>query len=131
MDPSILYLIFVMGHPVGFNNSSPADIQPCNSTCPNGWSFWDNHCYTYVPTLATWPDFLGICSVILPSAYVAVPNSKPENDFIADLIPNGTWYTWLGCNAVDTSGVWVCHDGSGMEYHEDIRVASSNSYWSK
>ena len=47
-------------------------------------------------------------------AFLAIPRSEAENDFIADLIPNSN--IWIGINDIDKEGVFVAVDGSNITY---------------
>ena len=47
-------------------------------------------------------------------AFLAIPRSEAENDYIADLIPNKN--IWIGINDIDQEGVFVAVDGSDITY---------------
>ena len=47
-------------------------------------------------------------------AFLAIPRSEPENDYIADLIPNN--HIWIGIDDIDQEGVFVAVDGSDITY---------------
>ena len=47
-------------------------------------------------------------------AFLAIPRSEAENDYIADLIPNVN--IWIGINDIDQEGVFVAVDGSNITY---------------
>ena len=47
-------------------------------------------------------------------AFLAIPRSKAENFYIADLIPNNR--IWIGINDIDQEGVFVAVDGSNITY---------------
>ena len=47
-------------------------------------------------------------------AFLAVPRSEAENDFIAGLIPNTP--LWIGINDIDQEGVFVAVDGSDITW---------------
>ena len=47
-------------------------------------------------------------------AFLAIPRSEAENDYIADLIPNVN--IWIGINDIDQEGVFVAVDGSDITY---------------
>ena len=47
-------------------------------------------------------------------AFLAIPRSEAENDYIADLIPNEN--IWIGINDIDQEGVFVAVDGSDITY---------------
>ena len=47
-------------------------------------------------------------------AFLAIPRSEAENDYIADLIPNNN--IWIGINDIDQEGVFVAVDGSDITY---------------
>ena len=50
----------------------------------------------------------------LDGAFLAIPRSEAENDYIADLIPNNN--IWIGINDIDQEGVFVAVDGSNITY---------------
>ena len=47
-------------------------------------------------------------------AFLAIPRSEAENDYIADLIPNND--IWIGINDIDQEGVFVAVDASNITY---------------
>ena len=47
-------------------------------------------------------------------AFLAIPRSEAENDYIADLIPNNN--IWIGINDINKEGVFVAVDGSDITY---------------
>merc|ERR1719394_1126052 len=47
-------------------------------------------------------------------AFLAIPRSEAENDYIGDLIPNAK--IWIGINDIDEEGVFVAVDGSDITY---------------
>ena len=47
-------------------------------------------------------------------AFLAIPRSEAENDFIADLILNEN--IWIGINDIDQEGVFVAVDGSNITF---------------
>ena len=47
-------------------------------------------------------------------AFLAIPRSEPENDYIAGLIPNN--HIWIGIDDIDQEGVFVAVDGSDITY---------------
>ena len=47
-------------------------------------------------------------------AFLAIPRSEAENNFIADLIPNEN--ILIGINDIDQEGVFVAVDGSNITY---------------
>ena len=47
-------------------------------------------------------------------AFLAIPRSEAENDYIADLIPNAN--IWIGINDIDQEGEFVAVDGSDITY---------------
>ena len=47
-------------------------------------------------------------------AFLAIPRSEAENDYIADLIPNKN--IWIGINDIVQDGVFVAVDGSDITY---------------
>ena len=47
-------------------------------------------------------------------AFLAIPRSEAENDYIADLIPNND--IWIGINDIDQEGVFVAVDASNIIY---------------
>ena len=47
-------------------------------------------------------------------AFLAIPRSEDENDYISDLIPGQD--IWIGINDIDQEGVFVAVDGSNITY---------------
>ena len=47
-------------------------------------------------------------------AFLAIPRSEAENNFIADLIPNEN--ILIGINDIDQEGIFVAVDGSNITY---------------
>ena len=47
-------------------------------------------------------------------AFLAIPRSEAENDYIASLIPNND--IWIGINDIHQEGVFVAVDGSDITY---------------
>ena len=47
-------------------------------------------------------------------AFLVIPRSRAENDYIGDLIPNED--VWIGINDIDQEGVFVAVDGSDITY---------------
>ena len=47
-------------------------------------------------------------------AFLAIPRSEAENDYIADLFPDEP--IWIGIDDIDQEGVFVAVDGSDLTY---------------
>lgn len=60
-------------------------------------------------------------------AYLALPRSDDENDFIAGLIPNE--HIWIGLNDIAEEGKFVTSDGLDLSYTKwDINSNQPNNY---
>ena len=60
-------------------------------------------------------------------AFLAIPRSKAENDYIGDLIPKED--IWIGINDIDQEGVFVAVDGSDITYTNwDLVAGEPNNY---
>ena len=63
----------------------------------------------------------------LDGAFLAIPRSEAENNYIADLIPNKN--IWIGLNDIDKEGVFVAVDGSDITYTNwDLVAGEPNNY---
>ena len=59
-------------------------------------------------------------------AFLAVPRSDAENDFIAGLLPQQ--HIWIGIDDIDQAGVFVAVDGRPISYENWYHNQPDNYY---
>ena len=92
------------------------DYKPEYFNLPNDYLFanysWGKRFYKVYGEGRNYADAKAVCES--DGAFLAIPRSDAENDFIEDLIPNE--YIWIGLNDIDQEGVFVTVDGTDSSY---------------
>ena len=90
--------------------------NPNDYNLPDDYLFvtesWGSRFYKVYSEKTTYNDAKTQCES--DGAFLAIPRSEAENDFIAELIPYNK--IWIGINDIDQGGVFVAVDGSYITY---------------
>ena len=76
--------------------------------CPEDWMEWSQSCYKVTPTAMLWRDVRPWCQNL--GARMAVPSSKEENTFLAQLATAVNSDLWIDCTDEEEEGRWVCSE---------------------
>lgn len=99
----------------------PADSEPLNCKsghyCPDGWTYYEDHCYKYIEYGKTWIEAEFYC--LFEGGNLASVHSDDHSHFIKSLT-KGDGYTfphaWLGGFDVLYPGHWMWSDGKDFHY---------------
>ena len=99
-----------------------ADQNPENFNLPTDYTFsensWGNLFYKIYTTALNYGDAKAQCES--DGAFLAIPRSQAENDFLTGLLPNE--HIWIGINDIEEEGNFVAVDGreiSWTNWHPD------------
>ena len=96
-------------------NCSSLDSYNYSYSAPSGYTYakksWGNIFYK-IYGAKNYDDAKAQCKS--DGAYLAIPRSEAENDFIAGLIPNE--HIWIGINDIANEGSYVAVDGRQVSW---------------
>uniref|UniRef100_A0AAX7VLZ9 C-type lectin domain-containing protein n=1 Tax=Astatotilapia calliptera TaxID=8154 RepID=A0AAX7VLZ9_ASTCA len=99
------------------------------SSCPAGWTEYNNKCYFYVSTPLPWVDAQRNCQTM--SANLASVQSLGEYQLIQRVISDGSkanGRTWIGGSDGLQEGYWFWIDGTRFQYTNWCRREPNNSW---
>ena len=73
---------------------------------------WGNFFYKVYTIYRNYGDAKAQCES--DGAFLAIPRSQAENDFLTDLLPNQNF--WIGINDIEEQGNFVAVDGSDISW---------------
>ncbi|XP_048198301.1 C-type lectin domain family 17, member A isoform X2 [Perognathus longimembris pacificus] len=107
-------------------------------TCPDGWLPFEDKCYYFSSTTATWDEARQFCQESY--AHLVIINSFAEQNFISKLHGSPRVY-WLGLTDKDQEGEWRWLDGTPVtlsfwdpqepnnSYEEDCASMNKGGSW--
>ena len=90
--------------------------NPEDFNLPSDYNFaeksWGNFFYKIYTTKFNYNDAKTQCES--DGAFLAIPRSQAENDFLTGLVPNG--HIWIGINDIREEGNFIAVDGRDITY---------------
>ena len=90
--------------------------NPENFNLPSDYTFsensWGNFFYKVYTTFRSYNGAKAQCES--DGAFLAIPRSQAENDFLTDLLPNDR--LWIGINDIEEEGNFVAVDGRDISW---------------
>ncbi|XP_042869527.1 macrophage mannose receptor 1-like isoform X1 [Penaeus japonicus] len=99
----------------GTNYVGPVEPPPPEVRCPNGWKYWDNHCYYFGLESKSWSDSRSWCQANLGSDLASI-TSEDENTYINSVLANQYVNAWIGLHDNDAGEEWHWMDGANFGY---------------
>ncbi|XP_076581707.1 ladderlectin-like [Chaetodon auriga] len=88
------------------------------STCPSGWTRYNDRCFNYVPTMMSWAQAEKHCQG--QGGNLASVHSFQEHHAIQSMIYTRTHLypaTWIGGYDATQEGVWFWSDGTPFKFY--------------
>ncbi|KAK8734902.1 hypothetical protein OTU49_005721, partial [Cherax quadricarinatus] len=99
----------------GTNYVGPQPPPPPAVTCPEGWSYWNNHCYFFSDTTTDWDSAHDACNNNMGSELVSIA-SEDEDNYLASVLSSAYKLAWIGLHDDNNGANWHWVDGTPLDY---------------
>lgn len=99
----------------GTNYVGPVNPPPPEVRCPNGWKYWNNHCYYFGLESKTWDESRSWCQANLGSDLASITN-EDENTYINNVLSSQYLNGWIGLHDDNAGADWHWMDGANYDY---------------
>lgn len=100
---------------IGTNYVGPVNPPPPEVRCPNGWKYWNNHCYYFGLESKTWDESRSWCQANLGSDLASITN-EDENTYINNVLSSQYLNGWIGLHDDNAGADWHWMDGANYDY---------------
>ncbi|ROT63825.1 hypothetical protein C7M84_018271 [Penaeus vannamei] len=97
------------------NYVGPVNPPPPEVRCPNGWKYWNNHCYYFGLESKTWDESRSWCQANLGSDLASITN-EDENTYINNVLSSQYLNGWIGLHDDNAGADWHWMDGANYDY---------------
>ncbi|XP_042223061.1 macrophage mannose receptor 1-like isoform X2 [Homarus americanus] len=119
--PRLLSVLVIV---IGPNYVGPQPPPPPPVKCPDGWSYWNNHCYYLSTQYTDWDSAQGWCKENFGSQLVSITN-KDENIFISGMLSSQN--IWIGLHDDNNGHNWHWADGTQLSYSNWLNGEPNNA----
>ncbi|XP_047502399.1 macrophage mannose receptor 1-like [Penaeus chinensis] len=99
----------------GSNYVGPVDPPPPEVRCPDGWKYWNNHCYYFGVESKSWDESRSWCQANLGSDLASI-TSEDENNYINDILAAQYLNAWIALHDDNAGENWHWVDGANYDY---------------